>query len=129
MLGQRHARTVGAHASAPEGATKRHQVVGQFAAAGVTQVNTIAAITNILIQRPRSEYDASHRIRKLYGAPISPDVYRAYREQFGVLVLIVWSERRGPGIPIRDGGSSFITINCCPWCGSKISEDANAKDD
>jgi len=58
------------------------------AAAGVTQVNTIAAITNILIQRPRSEYDASHRIRKLYGAPISPEVYRAYREQFDVPVLI-----------------------------------------
>lgn len=24
------------------------------------------------------------------------------------------------GIPIHDGGSSFIQINFCPWCGSKL---------
>jgi len=24
------------------------------------------------------------------------------------------------GIPIHDGGSSFIKINFCPWCGQKI---------
>jgi len=24
------------------------------------------------------------------------------------------------GIPIRDGGASFIQINYCPWCGTKL---------
>lgn len=26
------------------------------------------------------------------------------------------------GIPIYDGGSSMITINFCPWCGTKLPE-------
>ena len=25
------------------------------------------------------------------------------------------------GIPIHDGGSSYIQINYCPWCGNKLS--------
>lgn len=25
------------------------------------------------------------------------------------------------GIPIRDGGSSFIGIKFCPWCGEKLN--------
>jgi hypothetical protein len=24
------------------------------------------------------------------------------------------------GIPIHDGGSSFIRINYCPWCGTRL---------
>jgi hypothetical protein len=38
-------------------------------------------------------------------------------------VLVVWSQTHGPGLPVRDGGSSFITINFCPWCGTDISMD------
>jgi hypothetical protein len=26
----------------------------------------------------------------------------------------------GYGVPVRDGGSSFIAISYCPWCGKKI---------
>jgi hypothetical protein len=26
------------------------------------------------------------------------------------------------GIPVRDGGSSFIEINYCPWCGQSLSK-------
>jgi hypothetical protein len=25
------------------------------------------------------------------------------------------------GLPIHDGGSSFIKINFCPWCGKKLT--------
>ena len=25
------------------------------------------------------------------------------------------------GLPVRDGGGSFIEINFCPWCGIKLS--------
>ncbi len=27
------------------------------------------------------------------------------------------------GLIIHDGGSSFISINYCPWCGKKLSND------
>ena len=26
----------------------------------------------------------------------------------------------GFGLPIRDGGSSYIEIHYCPWCGKKL---------
>jgi hypothetical protein len=43
--------------------------------------------------------------------------------------LITYSERLGGyGLIIHDGGSSFVRINYCPWCGCKLSEnvpDAN----
>ena len=26
------------------------------------------------------------------------------------------------GIPVHDGGSSYITINYCPWCGQCLEE-------
>jgi crotonobetaine/carnitine-CoA ligase len=53
-----------------------------------TQVNIIAAVGRILMRRPRSEFVAGHSIRKLYGAPIAPDVYDAFRNGFGVPTLI-----------------------------------------
>lgn len=31
------------------------------------------------------------------------------------------SKRKEFGIPIHDGGNSFIQINYCPWCGKKLS--------
>lgn len=37
-------------------------------------------------------------------------------------VLIVWSTHHGPGISIKDGGSSFIVINFCPWCGQDLHD-------
>lgn len=30
------------------------------------------------------------------------------------------SKRKEFGIPIHDGGSSYIQINYCPWCGQKL---------
>jgi len=35
--------------------------------------------------------------------------------------IIVKSKDKDYGIIIHDGGSSFITIEFCPWCGKKIS--------
>ena len=53
-----------------------------------TEVNTIAAVMNILIRRPRSEYVEGHALRKLYGAPFTDEMYRVFREQFEVPSLI-----------------------------------------
>lgn len=35
-------------------------------------------------------------------------------------VLVIHSEQHGPGLPIRDGGPSFVTIMYCPWYGKRI---------
>jgi len=58
------------------------------AASGATQVNIIAAVGNILARRPRSEFDPGHRLRVVYGAPITPDLERTFREDFNVPMLI-----------------------------------------
>lgn len=58
------------------------------AESGATQVNIIAAVGNILARRPRDEFDPRHRLRILYGAPITPDLERAFREEFRVPDLI-----------------------------------------
>ncbi|MDA8107582.1 MAG: AMP-binding protein [Betaproteobacteria bacterium] len=55
---------------------------------GATQANIIAAIGNILARRPRSEFDPRHRLRVVYGAPISPDLEKIFREEFHVPVMI-----------------------------------------
>jgi hypothetical protein len=34
----------------------------------------------------------------------------------------VITQKRGDfGLPIHDGGNSYIKINFCPWCGKKLS--------
>ncbi|MFM2119679.1 MAG: hypothetical protein RL722_1147 [Pseudomonadota bacterium] len=53
-----------------------------------TQVNTIAAVTGILMRRPRSEFVPSHGLLKVYGAPLNDETQRVFREEFGVPQLI-----------------------------------------
>lgn len=55
---------------------------------GATEVNSIAAITSILVRRPRSEFVPGHTLNKLYGAPLTPDVIDVFRNEFGVPHLI-----------------------------------------
>ncbi|HEX2135594.1 MAG TPA: AMP-binding protein, partial [Microvirga sp.] len=55
---------------------------------GATEVNTIAAVMNILMRRPRSEFVPGHRLRKLYGGPFSEEIYRIFQQEFGVETLI-----------------------------------------
>ena len=55
---------------------------------GATQVNIIAAVGRILMRRLRSEFVPGHKLRKLYGAPITPDIYRAFQNEFGIPTLI-----------------------------------------
>ena len=37
-------------------------------------------------------------------------------------VLVLWSPGHGAGLPVRDGGASFVIIQYCPWCGKNIKE-------
>jgi hypothetical protein len=42
------------------------------------------------------------------------------------LVTVV---RGGYGLFVHDGGSSFIEIAFCPWCGSKLPKISEPEDD
>lgn len=53
-----------------------------------TEANTIAAVSNILLRRPRSEFVPGHSLRKIYGAPFSPETYEVFQREFGVPTLI-----------------------------------------
>ena len=53
-----------------------------------TEVNTVAAISNILMRRPRSEFVRDHQIRSIYGGPFSEEVYRVFKSEFGVHGLV-----------------------------------------
>jgi crotonobetaine/carnitine-CoA ligase len=55
---------------------------------GATEVNTIAAVSNILMRRSRSEYVPGHKLRKIYGGPFNEEVYRVFADEFGVPGLI-----------------------------------------
>ena len=36
--------------------------------------------------------------------------------------LIVYNEQVGVyGIPVHDGGWSYVTVSFCPWCGQRLS--------
>jgi crotonobetaine/carnitine-CoA ligase len=53
-----------------------------------TEANTIAAVSNILLRRPRSEFVPDHSLRKIYGAPFSAETYDVFQREFGVPTLI-----------------------------------------
>jgi carnitine-CoA ligase len=55
---------------------------------GATQLNILAAVGNILARRDRSEFDPTHRIRKIYGGPIPAEMMRVFQHEFGVPELI-----------------------------------------
>ena len=53
-----------------------------------TEVNTMAAVSTILMRRPRDEFVPGHALRKIYGAPFTAEIYRVFNEEFGVPSLI-----------------------------------------
>jgi crotonobetaine/carnitine-CoA ligase len=55
---------------------------------GATQFNILAAVGNILAKRLRSEFNTKHRITKIYGGPISAEMYRVFQEEFHVPDMI-----------------------------------------
>jgi crotonobetaine/carnitine-CoA ligase len=52
-----------------------------------TQVNIIAAVGNILSQRDRSEFK-KHKIKKVYGAPVSPTIEKIFKEEFHIPITL-----------------------------------------
>ncbi len=58
------------------------------AATGATEVNIIAAVGMILARRPRTEFIPSHRIVKVYGAPIPKELEDVFRDEFHIPTMI-----------------------------------------
>ena len=59
-----------------------------IAARKATETNTIAAVMNILMRRPREEFVPAHTLKKIYGAPLSGEMYRIFGDEFDVADLI-----------------------------------------
>lgn len=55
---------------------------------GATQVNIIAAIGTILARRPRDEFVAGHRLVKVYGAPVTPEIAATFTTEFGIAHVV-----------------------------------------
>ncbi|MBI3369197.1 MAG: AMP-binding protein [Burkholderiales bacterium] len=53
-----------------------------------TELNILASLAKILAVRPRQEFDPTHRIRLIYGGPISAEIFEVYRNEFHVPVLL-----------------------------------------
>jgi crotonobetaine/carnitine-CoA ligase len=53
-----------------------------------TQFNFLAAVGTILIKRARSEYDGTHQLRKMYGAPMTEEMLRVFNGEFNVPWMI-----------------------------------------
>ncbi|WP_246312223.1 class I adenylate-forming enzyme family protein [Pseudaquabacterium terrae] len=53
-----------------------------------TELNILASLAKILAVRPRSEFDPTHRIRVIYGGPITAEMFEVYRNQFHVPHLL-----------------------------------------
>jgi crotonobetaine/carnitine-CoA ligase len=71
-----------------------------------TQLNILASLGKILSMRSRSEFEPHHRIRKIYGGPISAEMMRVFQEEFHVPTLI------------EGYGMSEIPAACCnPFAG------------
>ncbi len=55
---------------------------------GATQLNILAAVGNILAKRSRAEFVSDHKITKIYGGPISAEMFRVFQQEFHVPTLI-----------------------------------------
>ena len=57
------------------------------AATRATEVNTVAAASNILMRRSRGEF-VPHGLEKIYGGPFNDEVYRVFQREFHVPTMI-----------------------------------------
>lgn len=107
-----------------------------------TELNILASLAKILAVRPRTEFDAGHRIRIIYGGPISADIFQTFQNDFHVPVLLegygmseipaaACNPLNGvqkigsiglPGThPLRDG--PFVQMRVCDEHGAELPPD------
>jgi crotonobetaine/carnitine-CoA ligase len=95
---------------------------------GVTQVNMIAAVGNILLKRDRAEFPGNDTLRKVSAAPVAEQVAAQLREAFGIThVVESYGMTEAPGVAQIDFGDT--THRAClgrpirhPLSGEAVSE-------
>jgi crotonobetaine/carnitine-CoA ligase len=95
---------------------------------GVTQVNMIAAVGNILLKRDRAEFPGNPTLRKVSAAPVSQAAADALREAFGIThVVESYGMTEAPGVAQVDFDDT--THRAClgrpirhPLSGEPVSE-------
>ena len=55
---------------------------------GATHTTVMAGVGAILVQRPRSEFVASHRLTVVNGSGFTPEILRVFRDEFHVPIII-----------------------------------------
>lgn len=108
------------------------QTVQRF---GVTQVNIIAAVGNILLKRDRTEFPGNATLRKISAAPVSAAVAEALAQEFGIThVVESYGMTEAPGLAQVDFEDS--QHRAClgrpirhPLTGAPVSEIAVVDDD
>jgi crotonobetaine/carnitine-CoA ligase len=99
---------------------------------GATEVNIIDAIGTILKERPRSEYRAAHRIRRVYG--VRQNVVETFRDEFGIPHLVGgFGMTEIPGVtatpfdgPRKPGSMGLVALHPDPtrrWAECRILDD------
>jgi len=95
---------------------------------GVTQVNMIAAVGNILLKRDRAEFPGNDTLRKVSAAPVSQAAADQLREAFGIThVVESYGMTEAPGVAQVDFDDT--THRAClgrpirhPLSGEPVSE-------
>jgi crotonobetaine/carnitine-CoA ligase len=95
---------------------------------GVTQVNMIAAVGNILLKRDRAEFCGNATLRKVSAAPVSAQVAEQLHDAFGIThVVESYGMTEAPGIAQVDFDDT--TRRAClgrpvshPLTGAPVSE-------
>ena len=49
-----------------------------------------------------------------------PDMQYMVEEENNSIIFV--PQYREYGVPIRDGGSSYLLVKFCPWCGAKLPD-------
>jgi crotonobetaine/carnitine-CoA ligase len=58
--------------------------VGRACRSGATATNLLGATLSFILGQPAREEDRRHKIRRIYAAPLPPDLAGPFRERFGV---------------------------------------------
>lgn len=45
-----------------------------------------------------------------------------HRDPYECADNVIVKEKKYFGLPIHDGGASFVRINFCPWCGTRLGK-------
>ncbi len=61
------------------------------------------------------------------GAHIAPPRYQLEHDNCSDALIVFVAQFREYGLRVRDGGTSCVQVDFCPWCGFKLPESLRNK--